>query len=71
MNTLFKILIVVLLITMIYNLVRAMFLMVKKPQGQQKMSKFIGRRVMMSALIIMLILVGLAAGVITPNPRPY
>ncbi|WP_212744502.1 DUF2909 domain-containing protein [Thalassotalea litorea] len=71
MDTLFKILIVVLLITMIYNLVRAMRLMVKKPQGQEKMSKFIGRRVVFSALIIALILLGLATGIITPNPRPF
>ncbi|TLU64716.1 DUF2909 domain-containing protein [Thalassotalea litorea] len=56
---------------MIYNLVRAMRLMVKKPQGQEKMSKFIGRRVVFSALIIALILLGLATGIITPNPRPF
>ncbi|WP_409574559.1 DUF2909 domain-containing protein [Thalassotalea sp. PS06] len=70
MDTLFKILIVVLLATMIYNLFRAMRLMVKKPQGQEKMSKFIGRRVLISALIIVLILIGMATGIITPNPRP-
>ncbi|QDP03053.1 DUF2909 domain-containing protein [Thalassotalea sp. PS06] len=55
---------------MIYNLFRAMRLMVKKPQGQEKMSKFIGRRVLISALIIVLILIGMATGIITPNPRP-
>lgn len=70
MDTLFKILIVVLLATMIYNLFRAMRLMVKKPEGQEKMSKFIGRRVLISALIIVLILIGMATGIITPNPRP-
>ncbi|WP_281277709.1 DUF2909 domain-containing protein [Thalassotalea mangrovi] len=71
MNTLFKILILVLLVTMIYNLVLAMRQMIKKPDGEQKMSKFIGRRVMLSALIILLILIGMATGVITPNPRPF
>jgi len=35
------------------------------------MSKFIGRRVITSVVIILLLLVGIFTGLITPNPRPY
>lgn len=56
---------------MIYNLFRALFIMLKNDPNQTKMSKFIGKRVLTSALIIILVLVAIATGFITPNPRPY
>jgi len=69
---LFKIVIVALLLFMIYNLFRALFIMNKKPEpNQPSMTKYIGRRLMLSVAIVVLLLIGLLTGLITPNPRPY
>jgi hypothetical protein len=65
-----KLLIVGLLIFMIVNLFRAMFVMVKG-DTTIPMSKFIGKRVITSALIVIIILLSLSFGLIEPNPRPY
>jgi hypothetical protein len=56
---------------MIYNLYKAMRLMLKNEPSQPPMSKYIGRRVLTSAIIVIAILVAVATGVITPNPRPF
>ncbi|MEP0356168.1 MAG: DUF2909 domain-containing protein [Paraglaciecola sp.] len=66
-----KILIGALLLFMLFNLFKAMMIMLKNDPKQPSMTKFIGRRVMISALIILLILVAMATGLITPNPSPY
>ena len=65
-----KIIVSGLLIFMVYNLFKAMMIMLKNDQTQP-MSKFIGRRVLTSAIIVGLLLLALATGLITPNPRPY
>jgi len=56
---------------MVYNLFRALFIMNKNDPNKPSMSAFIGRRVMISAFIIVLMLVGIMTGLITPNPAPY
>ncbi|MEW6989837.1 DUF2909 domain-containing protein [Colwelliaceae bacterium 6441] len=66
-----KIIIVGLLAFMIYNLFRALLLMNKNDPNQPSMSKYIGRRVMTSVVIVILLLLGILTGVITPNPRPF
>ena len=66
-----KILVIALLIFMIFNLFRAMQIMLKSDQQQESMTKFIGRRVLTSALIILLLVIAVSLGWITPNPRPY
>lgn len=66
-----KIILVGCLIFMVYNLFKALFVMNKKDPNQPSMSKFIGRRVMISAFIVILMLVGIMTGVITPNPTPH
>ena len=69
---LFKTAIVALLLFMVYNLFRALIVMNKKPDPDQpSMSKYIGRRLMVSVAIVVLLLIGLLTGLITPNPRPY
>ncbi|MFW8591195.1 DUF2909 domain-containing protein [Glaciecola sp. 2405UD65-10] len=65
-----KIIVGGLLIFMVYNLFRAMQIMLKGDTGEP-MSKFIGRRVLTSVFIILLLLVAIATGLIQPNPRPY
>lgn len=69
--TLFKIILVGLVFWMIFNLFRALVTMNKNDPNQPPMSKFIGRRVMTSVAIVLLLLLGILTGVITPNPRPY
>ncbi|KGK00494.1 DUF2909 domain-containing protein [Thalassotalea sp. ND16A] len=67
----YKIIIVALLAIMIYNLFRAMVLMNKNDPEKPPMSKYIGRRVMLSGLIVLILIIGLLTGYISPNPRPY
>lgn len=70
-NIILKILLVALVLYVIYNLFQGLFhLMRAKPDGP-RMSYFIGRRVLFSVVAIVLIIIALATGVITPNPRPY
>ena len=67
-----KFIIVGLLGFMIYNLFRALVIMNKNDPDKPPMSQFIGRRVMTSVVIVLLLLLlGILTGVITPNPRPY
>ncbi|MGF1818048.1 DUF2909 domain-containing protein, partial [Vibrio splendidus] len=37
----------------------------------KRLSHFLGRRVMWSAVVVLILLLALGSGVITPNPRPY
>ncbi|WP_371187894.1 DUF2909 family protein [Thalassotalea maritima] len=66
-----KIVIVLLLLLMIYNLFKAGVSMNSNDSKKPPMSKYIGRRVLISALIILLLFIGIATGIIQPNPRPY
>ena len=66
-----KIVLIGLIILMIYNLFKALFLMTKNDPDKQPMSTFIGRRLMFSGLIIAVVLIGVATGLITPNTPPY
>lgn len=65
-----KIIIGLLLLFVVFNLFKAMMVMLKNDQDQP-MSKFIGRRLMASALVLVLILLAVATGLITPNAKPY
>lgn len=68
---LIKIIILGLLVFMIFNLFKALFIMNKNDPNKPPMSQFIGRRVITSVVIVLVLLVGIVTGVITPNPRPY
>lgn len=68
---LFKIAIVAMLAFMVYNLFCALLLMNKNDPNKPPMSKYIGRRLMLSVAIVVLLLIGLFTGLITPSPRPY
>ncbi|UTV27853.1 DUF2909 domain-containing protein [Photobacterium atrarenae] len=67
---LLKALAVCLLIFIILNLFRALPVMLKGREGQP-MSRHLGRRLLISVLLFALLLIALATGYITPNPRPY
>ncbi len=66
-----KIILVCLVLYMILNLFRAMRVMMRNNPEDGPMSKYIGRRVLTSAIIVVLILIAIGTGLITPNPRPY
>jgi hypothetical protein len=66
-----KILIGGLILFMVFNLFKAMMIMLKDDPNRPPMSKYIGRRVIVSAIVIGLIVLAMATGLITPNPRPY
>lgn len=65
-----KIIIASCLIFMVYNLFKALSILSKNDPNKPAMSKYIGHRVIWSVVMIMLILVAILTGVITPNPRP-
>ncbi len=68
-----KLLLVLSILFIVYNLVRAAIRMISQDSGDdaQPMSHYLGRRVFISAALVLLLLLLLASGVITPNPRPY
>ncbi|WP_041415785.1 DUF2909 family protein [Shewanella halifaxensis] len=66
----FKLVLVLLLLFILFNLARALFIMVKGEKSVL-MSQYLGRRVLFSVLVVLLLFVALGTGVITPNSRPY
>ncbi|MCG7498927.1 DUF2909 domain-containing protein [Vibrio sp. Of7-15] len=76
MILLLKTLLVFLLGFIIFNLFRALPILLKGPKKDsadtpQTMSSFLGRRVLLSAVVFILLLIGLSSGLITPHLRPY
>lgn len=68
---LIKLIVIALLLFIIVNLVRAGLVMLNPDKPEVKMSRYLGRRVMFSAVVLLLIFLALALGWIEPNPRPY
>ncbi len=66
-----KLLLIALLLFIVFNLFRALFLMLKDDENQPSMSKFLGRRVWWSAIVLLLVILALQFGLITPHERPY
>ncbi|GIU16986.1 DUF2909 family protein [Shewanella colwelliana] len=66
----FKLVLVLLLLFIVFNLGRALFILVKG-ESSVPMSQYLGRRVLFSVLVIVLLLLALGLGIISPNPRPY
>lgn len=65
-----KLLFVILFLFVLISLFQALNIM-RKEQTTVSMSQFIGRRLIYSALLLILIILAMAFGLITPNPRPY
>ena len=68
---LIKLLIIALLLFIIFNLFRALYLMLKNDPEKVSMSKFLGRRVFFSVLVLLLVIFAMLSGLITPHSRPY
>lgn len=68
---LIKIVLVALLVFVVFQLFRALYLMLKNDPNQASMSKHLGRRVMFSVVVMALLILALAMGWIEPHHRPY
>ncbi|NOU52754.1 DUF2909 domain-containing protein [Pseudoalteromonas sp. JBTF-M23] len=67
---LIKFIIVLLLLFIIFNLFRALFLMLKNPSDGRPMSHYLGRRVIFSAVVLIIIIVAAKLGAISLNRTP-
>lgn len=65
-----KLLFIGVFIFILFSLFQALNIM-RKDESDISMSKFIGRRLIVSVTLIICILLAIAFGVITPNARPY
>tara|TARA_R110002126_G_scaffold43555_15_gene124915 strand:- start:11044 stop:11253 length:210 start_codon:yes stop_codon:yes gene_type:complete len=68
---LLKLVIIALLLFIVFNLFRAGFIMLRNDPDQKQMSRYLGRRVLYSVLVLLLIMLAMVLGWITPNPRPF
>lgn len=68
---LLKILLVVLLFVVMFNLFHALYYMIKNDGNSPKMTRFLGRRLLFSILIMACILFAIAAELITPHANPF
>jgi ABC-type Fe3+ transport system permease subunit len=73
---LFKLTLILLLLFIIFNLAKALIEMVREDpdnpdSGNKSMSHYLGRRVMFSAVVVILLLIALSSGWLEPNHRPY
>jgi cytochrome bd-type quinol oxidase subunit 2 len=66
-----KLILIALLLFIVFNLFRALWLMLKNDPDAVSMSKYLGRRVLFSAIVMALLILALAMGWISPHQRPY
>ncbi|RUO35653.1 DUF2909 domain-containing protein [Aliidiomarina sanyensis] len=71
LNVILKIVLVALLLYIIVNLFRGLFSALKNDPDAPPMSHFIGRRVLFSAVVLILVILALALDITTMNQRPY
>ncbi|WP_207916306.1 MULTISPECIES: DUF2909 family protein [Gammaproteobacteria] len=71
LNIILKVLLVALLLYVIVNLFRGLFSAFSNNPERLPMSHYIGRRVLFSVVVIVLVIIALSSGIIEPNPRPY
>ncbi|WP_372761144.1 DUF2909 family protein [Pseudoalteromonas sp.] len=65
-----KIIIVLLLLFILFNLFRALFIMVSSGTQQRPMSHFLGRRVLLSVVALVIVIAAVKLGFITANHSP-
>ena len=71
LSIILKILLIALLLYVVFNLFQGLFSLLRGGTEGPRMSHFIGRRVLFSVVAIVIILIAIATGIVTPNPRPY
>ncbi|MEZ8129123.1 hypothetical protein BCT30_08485 [Enterovibrio norvegicus] len=67
---LLKGILVCLLIFIVFNLFRALPILIKG-NSDVPMSRYLGRRVLFSVIAFVILLIAMATGLIEPNNRPY
>ncbi|MFC1233706.1 DUF2909 domain-containing protein [Vibrio sp. F74] len=71
----FKTALIFMLLFIIGNLAIALYYMVKSSpsdgENSPSMSQFLGRRLMVSVGVVILLIIALSSGLIEPNVRPY
>ena len=65
-----KLVIIGLLLFVVFNLFRALFIMIKNDPEGPKPSTYLGKRVLFSALALIIIILAMGFGLIQPNPSP-
>lgn len=65
-----KIIIVLLLLFILFNLFRALLIMVSGKTNGRPMSHFLGRRVLFSVVVLVMVIAALKLGFITANQSP-
>lgn len=65
-----KIIIVLLLLFILFNLFRALFIMVSGRDNGRPMSHYLGRRVLFSVVVLVVVIAALKLGYIYPNVNP-
>ncbi|SFU05116.1 Protein of unknown function [Pseudoalteromonas sp. DSM 26666] len=65
-----KIIIVLLLLFILFNLFRALLIMVSGKTNGRPMSHFLGRRVLFSVVVLMMVIAALKLGFIKANQSP-
>ena len=68
---LIKLAVIALLLFIIVNLVLAGRAMLKAQPSSEPMSRYLGRRVLYSVVVLLIIFAAIALGLIQTNPRPY
>ncbi|CAM2935479.1 MULTISPECIES: DUF2909 domain-containing protein [Vibrio] len=68
-----KIILVLFLLFIIFNLARALIQMVREPNDddERPMSYYLGRRLIFSAFVVILLIFALLSGWLHPNHTPY
>ncbi|OOE38178.1 MULTISPECIES: DUF2909 family protein [Salinivibrio] len=65
-----KAILICLLVFILFNLFRALPVLLKG-DSSVPLSRYLGRRVLFSVVVFVLLLIALSLGWIAPNPRPY
>ncbi|WP_321164316.1 DUF2909 domain-containing protein [Pseudoalteromonas sp. H105] len=65
-----KIIIVLLLLFILFNLFRALFIMVSGRDKGRPMSHYLGRRVLFSVVVLIVVITAFKLGYINPNVNP-
>ncbi|HAD49232.1 MAG: hypothetical protein CMF12_10940 [Idiomarina sp.] len=71
MLVIFKLIIVALLLYMVFNLFRALFVMLRNDPNKPPMTRYLGKRVGIAALVLLLLIIAASSGLMPLNPRPY
>ncbi|RUO76027.1 DUF2909 domain-containing protein [Idiomarina seosinensis] len=71
MLAIFKVIIVALLLYMVFNLFRALFVMLRNDPNKPPMTKYLGKRVGIAAIVLLAMIIAAYAGFLPLNPRPY